>query len=141
MGRFYLGASPAGRAVAIKVVHPELARDEEFLARFRNEVAAARAMEGTHLTATGIVVGTPGYMSPEQAEGREAGTPSDVFSMACVLAFAATGKQPFGTGNAATVLFRVVRGDPELTGVPPRLREVLETCLRKDPGARPPLSV
>jgi serine/threonine protein kinase len=233
MGRVYLGASPAGRAVAIKVVHPELARDEEFLARFRNEVAAARAvsgmytapvvasglddnppwlatvfvpgpalddvvakhgplpeaalwrlaaglaealaavhacgvlhrdlkpsnvlmaadgphvidfgisraMEGTHLTATGIVVGTPGYMSPEQAEGREAGTASDVFSMACVIAYAATGKQPFGTGNAATVLFRVVRGEPELTGVPPRLREVLEPCLRKDPGARPLLSV
>jgi len=48
MGRVYLGYSPAGRAVAVKVVHPELARDEEFLARFRNEVAAARAVSGLY---------------------------------------------------------------------------------------------
>src|ERR1700740_3203287 len=48
MGRVYLGHSPAGRAVAVKVVHPELARDEEFLARFRNEVIAARAVSGLY---------------------------------------------------------------------------------------------
>jgi serine/threonine protein kinase len=229
MGRVYLAYSPAGRAVAVKVVHPELARDEEFLARFRNEVIAARAvsglytapvvasglnddppwlatvyvpgpplddvvaqhgplpepaawrlaaglaealqavhesglvhrdlkpsnvllaadgphvidfgisraMGGTHLTATGMVVGTPGYMSPEQAEGQEAGTSSDVFSLACVVAYAATGKQPFGAGSAASVLYRVVAGQPDLDGVPARLREVLEACLRKNPAQRP----
>jgi serine/threonine protein kinase len=231
MGRVYLGYSPAGRAVAVKVVHPELARDEEFLARFRNEVAAARAvsglytapvvasgladdppwlatvyvagpalddvigkhgplpepslwrlaaglseallavhasglvhrdlkpsnvllaadgphvidfgisraMGGTHLTATGMVVGTPGYMSPEQAEGHEAGPPSDVFSLACVVAYAATGKQPFGSGSAASVLYRVVATEPDLAGVPPRLLEVLQPCLRKNPAERPQL--
>ena len=190
MGRVYLGFSPAGRAVAIKVVHPELARDAEFRQRFGREVAAARAVsgmytaavvaagldadppwfatayvpgpsladvverhgalpeaavwrlaaglaealravhacgvvhrdlkpanvllaadgphvidfgisrafEGTSVTAAGMVVGTPGYMSPEQAEGAQAGPPSDVFSLGCVLAYAATGSAPFGGG-------------------------------------------
>jgi hypothetical protein len=94
-------------------------------------------MGGTHLTATGMVVGTPGYMSPEQAEGQEAGTPSDVFSLACVVAYAATGRQPFGTGSAASVLYRVVAGQPELDGIPAGLREVLEACLRKNAAQRP----
>jgi serine/threonine protein kinase len=96
-------------------------------------------MGGTHLTATGMVVGTPGYMSPEQAEGHEAGPPSDVFSLACVVAYAASGKQPFGSGSAASVLYRVVATEPDLDGVPPRLLEVLQQCLRKNPAERPPL--
>jgi len=228
MGRVYLGFSPGGRAVAIKVVHPELARDPEFLRRFRQEVASARlvsgmytapvvgsgvdddppwlatayvpgppladvvnlhgplaevavwrlaagladalravhgcglvhrdlkpgnvllaadgphvidfgisrAFEGTQLTSAGMVVGTPGYMSPEQAEGSQAGPPSDVFSLGCVLAYAATGNAPFGGGSAASVLYRVVTGEPDLGGIPAGLQQVITACLAKDPAKR-----
>ncbi|HTQ88804.1 MAG TPA: serine/threonine-protein kinase, partial [Streptosporangiaceae bacterium] len=231
MGRVYLGLSPAGRAVAIKVVHPDLASDAAFLRRFGQEVAAARAVsgiytapvvasglaerppwlatafvpgpsldqmvtehgplpeqalwpllgglvealqaihacgvvhrdlkpanvllaadgprvidfgiaravDGTSLTAAGVVFGTPGYMSPEQAEGRGASPASDVFALGCVVAYAAAGMGPFGTGTAAAILYRVVHAEPVLDGVPPRLREVIAGCLAKDPAARPSL--
>ncbi len=231
MGRVYLGLSPAGRAVAIKVVHPDLASDADFLRRFGQEVAAARAVsgiytapvvasglnerppwlatafvpgppldqvvaengplpeqalwpllaglvealqaihacgvvhrdlkpanvllatdgprvidfgiaratDGTSLTAAGVVFGTPGYMSPEQAEGRGAGPASDVFALGCVVAYAAAGMGPFGTGTAAAILYRVVHAQPVLDGVPPRLRQVIAACLAKDPAARPSL--
>ena len=231
MGRVYLGLSPAGRAVAIKVVHPDLACDAEFLRRFGQEVAAARAVsgiytapvvasglterppwlatafvpgpsldqvvtehgplpgrrcgrcsaglvealqaihacgvvhrdlkpanvllatdgprvidfgisraaDGTSLTAAGVVFGTPGFMSPEQAEGRGAGPASDVFALGCVVAYAAAGAGPFGTGTAAAILYRVVHAEPVLDGVPPQFREVIAACLAKDPAARPSL--
>jgi len=96
----------------------------------------ARAVDGTSLTAAGVVFGTPGYMSPEQAEGRDAGPASDVFALGCVLAYAAAGMGPFGTGTAAAILYRVVHAEPVLDGVPPRLREVIAGCLAKDPAAR-----
>ena len=229
MGRVYLGLSPAGRAVAIKVVNPDLAEDAEFLHRFAQEVAAARAVsgiytapvvasglderppwlatafvpgpsldqvvsengplpepalwpllaglteamaaihacgvvhrdlkpanvllatdgprvidfgisratDGTVLTAAGVVFGTPGYMSPEQAEGKPAGPASDMFALGCVIAYAATGAGPFGTGTAAAVLYRVVHGEAALDGVPPALREIVSGCLAKDPATRP----
>src|ERR1700750_2906245 len=231
MGRGSLGLSPAGRAVAIKVVHPDLASDAAFLRRFGQEVAAARAVsgiytapvvasglngrppcvatacvpvppldqvveehgplpeqalwpllggliealqaihacgvvhrdlkpanvllatdgprvidfgiaraaDGTSLTAAGVVFGTPGYMSPEQAEGRGAGPASDVFALGCVVAYAATGTGPFGTGTAAAILYRVVHAEPVLDGVPPRFRPVIAACLAKDPAGRPSL--
>ncbi len=231
MGRVYLGLSPAGRAVAIKVVHPDLASDAEFLRRFGQEVAAARAVsgiytapvvasglnehppwlatafvpgppldqlvgengplpeqalwpllaglvealqaihacgvvhrdlkpanvllaadgprvidfgisratDGTALTAAGVVFGTPGFMSPEQAEGRGGGPASDVFALGCVVAYAAAGAGPFGTGTAAAILYRVVHAEPVLDGVPPQFREVIAACLAKDPAARPAL--
>jgi hypothetical protein len=237
MGQVYLGVSLAGRAVAVKVVHPGLARDPEFTRRFAREVAAARAvggvytapvvaaglsddppwlatafvpgpslselvtthgplpeaavwrlaaglaealaavhacglihrdlkpanvllaadgpylidfgisralegtaLAGTALTAVGTVVGTPGYMSPEQAEGAAAGPPSDVFSLGALLAFAATGKAPFGGGSAAAVLYRVVTGQPDLAGVPAQLRELISGCMAKNPAQRPALA-
>jgi hypothetical protein len=75
-------------------------------------------------------------MSPEQAEGRGASPASDVFALGCVLAYAAAGMGPFGTGTAAAILYRVVHAEPVLDGVPPRLRGVIAGCLAKDPAAR-----
>jgi serine/threonine protein kinase len=229
MGQVYLGFSPAGRAVAIKVIHSQFAADPEFLRRFSHEVTAARAIggmytapvvdssvtdsspwlatayvpgpplsaivakhgplpeaavwrlaaglaealravhaagvihrdlkpanvlladdgphvidfgisrpfHGTQLTSAGMVIGTPGYMSPEQAKTGPAGPASDIFSLGCVLAYAATGNPPFGGENPASVLFRIVSSEPDLSQVPPRLRQVIEACLKKDPAQRP----
>ncbi|MFF7389220.1 bifunctional serine/threonine-protein kinase/ABC transporter substrate-binding protein [Streptomyces scabiei] len=100
----------------------------------------ARAPEDSGLTATGLVVGTPGYLSPEQAEGRGGlaiGAPSDVFSLGCVLAFAATGRPPFGTGALDALLYRAVHDPADLDGVPAPLGELLSRCLEKDPTDRP----
>jgi serine/threonine kinase PknH len=229
MGQVYLGFSPAGRAVAIKVIHSQFATDPEFLRRFSHEVTAARSVggmytapvvdssvtdtspwlatayvpgpplsvivakhgplpeaavwrlaaglaealravhaagvihrdlkpanvlladdgphvidfgisrpfHGTQLTSAGMVIGTPGYMSPEQAKTGPAGPASDIFSLGCVLTYAATGNPPFGGDNPASVLFRIVSAEPDLSQVPPRLRQVIEACLKKDPAQRP----
>ncbi|MGW8702694.1 bifunctional serine/threonine-protein kinase/ABC transporter substrate-binding protein [Streptomyces eurythermus] len=99
----------------------------------------ALAAGATVLTAPDAVVGTPGFLSPEQARARaeEVGPPSDVFSLGCVLAYAASARRPFGTGHAAAVLFRTVHEDPDLTDVPAGLRPLIESCLAKDPARRP----
>ncbi|MFI6347132.1 bifunctional serine/threonine-protein kinase/ABC transporter substrate-binding protein [Streptomyces sp. NPDC050560] len=97
----------------------------------------ARATDETALTAAGSVIGTPGFLAPEQAEGAEARPAGDVFSLGCVLAYAATGRPPFGRGAAEALLFRTVHDEPALDGVPEDLRPVLDACLAKDPEARP----
>ncbi|WP_404952820.1 bifunctional serine/threonine-protein kinase/ABC transporter substrate-binding protein [Streptomyces sp. 147326] len=99
----------------------------------------ARAEGAATLTAVDAVIGTPGYLAPEQARagGPTAGAPSDVFSLGCVLAYAATGHGPFGGGHAAAVVYRTVHDEPELTGLPPELLEPVLACLAKDPAARP----
>jgi outer membrane protein assembly factor BamB len=232
MGQVFLGYSPAGRAVAVKVIHPELAKDPMFRTRFRREVAAAKAVsgaytapvtaagpdddppwlatafvpgpslagviaaagplpepsvwkltaglvealqavhaaglvhrdlkpanvllatdgprvidfgisaafEGTRMTSTGLIIGTPSFMSPEQAEGARVGPESDVFSLGCVIVFAATGAGPFGDGQLASVLYRVVHTQPALDGVPRGLREVAAACLAKAVADRPTLA-
>jgi hypothetical protein len=229
MGNVFLGQSPGGRLVAVKVIRPELADEPGFRVRFAREVAAARhvsglftalvvdadadapvpwlatayvagpslseavtehgplpvpsvltlaaglaeglgvihqagvvhrdlkpanvllahdgprvidfgisrAMETTMLTQTGTVVGSPGFMSPEQADGKVVGPPSDVFSLGAVLAFAATGEGPFGTGPTPALMYRVVNHEPDLAGLPPQVRAVVARCLAKEPAARP----
>ncbi|MDQ0930239.1 hypothetical protein QFZ49_000146 [Streptomyces turgidiscabies] len=231
MGRVYLGRSAGGRTVAVKIVHPHFALDEEFRARFRREVEAARrvggawtapvldadpdapvpwvatayaagpsltaaitddgplpldsvralgaglaealtavhalnlvhrdvkpsnvlltldgpllidfgiarATDGTaSLTSTGVSVGSPGYMSPEQILGRPVtGEAADVFSLGAVLAYAATGRSPFPGDSSAALLYKVVHEEPQLDGLVAELRDVVERCLTKDPAARP----
>ena len=97
----------------------------------------SRAVEASALTHTGLVVGSPGFMSPEQAEGREVGPPSDVFSLGAVLAFAATGQGPFGSGSTPALVYRVVYCLPQLDLVPAEVRPLIDRCLAKDPARRP----
>ncbi|MGW4198111.1 serine/threonine-protein kinase [Streptomyces sp. NPDC005004] len=230
MGRVYLGRSPGGRTVAVKIVHPHFALDEEFRARFRREVAAARrvggawtapvldadpdapvpwvatayaagpslaaavaergplpeptvralgaglaealaavhalglvhrdvkpsnilltldgpllidfgiarATDGTaSLTSTGVSVGSPGYMSPEQILGRPVTGAADVFPLGAVLAYAATGTAPFSGDSSAVLLYKVVHEEPELHRLTGDLRDLAAACLAKDPASRP----
>jgi predicted Ser/Thr protein kinase len=97
----------------------------------------AHIQDSTRLTKTGLVMGTPGYLSPEIIEGREASGASDVHSWGTTMAYAATGRQPYGTGDFQTVFYRVLAGRPELTGVPPALLPLVTAALSTDPLARP----
>ncbi|MFI2202861.1 serine/threonine-protein kinase [Streptomyces sp. NPDC020192] len=239
MGQVYLARSDRGRTVAVKLVREELAREEEFRARFRQEVQAAqrvggywtapvldadteaavpwvatgyvagpnlqqvvgrdhgalpersvrilaaglahalkdihaagivhrdlkpsnvlvtidgprvidfgiaRALEttslgGEGLTHTGALVGSPGFMAPEQVRGDRITPACDVFCLGSVLAYAATGALPFGTANSGghALMFRIAQEEPDLAGVPEGIADLVRDCLRKDPGARPSL--
>lgn len=97
----------------------------------------SRSAEMSSLTCTGTVVGSPGFMSPEQAEGLKVGPPSDIFSLGAVLTFAATGEGPFGEGTTTALLYRVVHDEPKTDGLPDEIRPFIERCLAKDPRHRP----
>jgi serine/threonine protein kinase len=125
---------------AAGVVHRDLKPSNVLLAQDGPRVidfGISRALEATMMTTTGMVLGSPGFMSPEQAKGDTVGPPSDVFSLGAVLAYAATGEGPFGTGPTPALLYRVVNEAPRLDGLPPQVRPVIESCLAKDPAARP----
>ena len=138
-----LAAGLAEALVAIHaagLVHRDLKPSNVLLAADGPRVidfGISRAADASVLTQTGMIMGSPGYFSPEQAEGRPVGSSGDVFGLGAVLAFAASGEGPFGTGPAAAVAFRVVNAAPNLSGVPELLRPMIERCLAKDPAARP----
>jgi hypothetical protein len=229
MGQVYLGQSPSGRLVAVKIIRAELADNANFRQRFRQEVKAARrvsgiftapvvdanpdapepwlvtafvsgpslaeavgsrgpmpvstvfmlaaglaeglsavhaagvvhrdlkpsnvllAIDGPRIIDFGIsrsvgsmgptqargIIGSPGFMSPEQAMGEPVGPPADIFSLGSVLAYAATGEPPFGDGPPSALLYRAVHGEPAIRNVPPELRPLVARCLLADPAARP----
>lgn len=98
----------------------------------------ARSLENdSKMTATGSVVGSPAYMSPEQAEGRELTAAADVFSVGAILAMAATGSSPFPGNSTPQILYSVMRSTPELDQVPPSLHDLVAACLAKNPEERP----
>jgi len=99
---------------------------------------SALADSGT-LTHAGAVMGSPGYMSPEQISGQPVGTPTDVFALGAVLTFAVTGTGPFGVGSLPEMLYRAVHSMPDLSLVPDELRPLLTSCLHKDAARRPDL--
>jgi serine/threonine protein kinase len=100
----------------------------------------ASAADATSLTGTGMVLGSSGWMAPEQLAGTSVGPAADVFAWAATVAYAATGRPPFGVGRAEAVSYRVVHGDPDLDGVPDWLGPLLIAGLTKDPGRRPTVS-
>ena len=97
----------------------------------------AQALDSTRLTMTGMFMGTPGYLSPEVIEGQNSTSFSDVHAWGATVAFAATGRPPFGTGSYETIFYRIVNGKPDLTGVAAPLGELLAAALRRDPAQRP----
>ena len=97
----------------------------------------ARALEDASLTATGVVIGTPGYLSPEQITGTTIGPPSDMFALGAVLVFAASGRGPFATGNPASLLHRIVHEQPHIPPLPDPLQDLVRRCLARDPARRP----
>ncbi|MFY9930889.1 MAG: serine/threonine-protein kinase, partial [Streptosporangiaceae bacterium] len=126
---------------AAGVVHRDLKPANVLLAEDGPRVidfGISRAVEAAAgLTRTGLVVGSPGFMSPEQAEGAEIGPASDIFSLGAVLAFAATGQGPFGVGSTPALVYRVVHGQANLEALPPAVRALVGRCLVKDPYLRP----
>ncbi|GGU60381.1 hypothetical protein GCM10010211_26780 [Streptomyces albospinus] len=234
MGRVFLARSDRGRTVAVKLVRTELAHQEEFRARFRREVRAARqvggewtapvldadteaetpwvatgyiagpslqqvvgggaplpertvwilaaglaralrsvhaagiihrdlkpsnilitidgprvidfgiarALEGMNasgVTHTGAAVGSPGFMAPEQVRGAPLTPACDVFCLGSVLMYAATGRQPFGSDTTLphAMMYRIAEEEPDLTGLPEGLYDLVTACLAKDPAQRP----
>lgn len=98
----------------------------------------AHIADDIRLTSVGLVMGTPGYLSPEVVEGAGVTEATDWWGWAATLAFAASGRPPFGRGPMDVVLDRVRRGRTDLTGVDPRLAPLLEAALSPDPHRRPP---
>lgn len=121
----------------IKPANVLLGAERPFLIDF----GIARAVRDPRHTLTGAVIGTPGYLAPEQAVGATAGHPADVFSLAAVLVYAARGRGPFldhgEEPSLPALLYRIVHDDPLLDGVPAELLPLLRDCLAKDPEQRP----
>ena len=101
----------------------------------------ARAAEDSRHTSTGGMIGSPGYMPPEQATAGVATEPGDLFALAAVLVYAATGRGPFHRPgeepSAPALLYRVVHEEADLSGVPDAVLPLVRACLAKDPAARP----
>ncbi|MFC4561859.1 serine/threonine-protein kinase [Nocardiopsis mangrovi] len=95
----------------------------------------ARATDGT--AATQSIIGTPGFMSPEQIQGESLTPVSDMFAFGAVLVFAAGGVGPFGQGAMPTMVMRIIQHEPDLSAVPPSLQRIVAACLAKDARRRP----
>ncbi|WP_333740983.1 serine/threonine-protein kinase [Streptomyces sp. IBSBF 2806] len=110
------------------------------------DFGVARALESVTddggLTQTGAVIGSPGFMAPEQVRGDGVTPASDVFCLGSVIAYAATGVLPFGAPDdgAHALMFRIAEDEPDLAGVPEGVADLVRACLRKDPAARPSLA-
>ncbi|MFE9122221.1 serine/threonine-protein kinase [Streptomyces sp. NPDC007172] len=108
------------------------------------DFGVARALEAGAdggLTRTGALIGSPGFMAPEQLRGDRVTPACDVFCLGSVLAYAASGRLPFGeaTSGVHALMFRIAQDPPDLDGVPESLQELIGDCLHKDPAARPTL--
>ncbi|MEV4287058.1 serine/threonine-protein kinase [Nonomuraea bangladeshensis] len=123
------------------IVHRDLKPGNVILADSGAKVldfGIARALDESGLTGTGALIGTPGWISPEQYRGDQADAAADVFAWGALMTYAATGRPPFGTGAPDVLAYRVMGVDPDLSGVPKEVRELVRSALAKDRAARPP---
>jgi hypothetical protein len=97
----------------------------------------AQAADSTRLTMTGMFMGTPGYLAPEVIEGRPSGPAADIHSWGATMAFAATGRPPFGSGTFEAIFYRIVHGQPDLEKMPAPLVPLVLSALARDPAKRP----
>ena len=142
LARLASGLAAAIAAVhAAGVVHRDLKPGNVMLCDGQPVVidfGIAHIPDSTRLTQTGMVMGTPGYLAPEVIEGQPSSGASDVHSWGATVAFAATGRQPYGAGTYQTIFFRVLQGKAELAGVPAPLLPLVQGALAVDPRQRPP---
>ncbi|MER6176309.1 serine/threonine-protein kinase [Streptosporangium sp. NPDC001681] len=97
----------------------------------------AKLLDQTAITQTGHIVGSPGWVSPEEYRGDFAGLPADVYGWALLVAYAASGRPPYGVGRPEVLALRVLNDSPDLSAVPEELRDLVARALSKDPAARP----
>ncbi|MFB4310870.1 protein kinase [Actinomadura sp. GTD37] len=122
------------------VVHRDLKPANVLLSTFGPRVidfGIARSQDGTRLTATGGIVGTPAFMAPEQLDGRGATPASDVFAWGATVAFAARGGSCFGGNSLPAVIHQIMSGEPDLGGLDGPLLRTVQDALAKDPATRP----
>jgi Protein kinase domain/Septum formation len=128
---------------AAGVIHRDLKPSNVLLAADGPRIidfGISSALDAPSLTGTGLMIGSPGFMSPEQAEGTPVGPSSDIFSLAGVIIFGGRGEGPFGSGDTAALLYRVVHGTPNLDQVPDKIRPLLSRCMSRNPASRPTAS-
>jgi eukaryotic-like serine/threonine-protein kinase len=133
-------AEGLGAIHAAGVVHRDLKPSNVLLAEDGPRVidfGISEAAEASVAAGANVMIGSPGYMSPEQVLGLDIDPASDMFSLGAVLTFAATGQGPFGTGSNAALMYRLVNSPANLESVPGELRPLVGSCLAKHPGDRP----
>ncbi|MCK9893013.1 serine/threonine-protein kinase [Frankia sp. AgB32] len=140
-----LGLAEALQAMhQVGVIHRDLKPSNVILSANGPKVidfGVSRLSESTPLTRPGSVLGSPGYMAPEQVATDQIGPATDVYSWALTVAFAATGRPPYGVGRPEVLIYRVIGEQPDLAGVPERLLPVLRAALQHDPAVRPTAAV
>ncbi|HEY3683845.1 MAG TPA: serine/threonine-protein kinase [Streptosporangiaceae bacterium] len=98
----------------------------------------ARALDvASGATPTGFIVGSPGWIAPEQLLNRPLGTFADIFAWACLICYAGNARHPYGRGDAVTMAARILHADPDLGDLPPSLRTLVTRALSREPTERP----